>query len=240
VSGSLDVSVLMPVHNGRPFVTEAARSVLRQRSVDVELIVVDDGSSDGSIEAIDEVIAGRIPLVVLRSHAPSGHPAAPRNQAAAAATAPWLALLDQDDRWEPTKLRRQLRRLRQTGAQVCYSRARVIGTGRRGTDYHRWCCTSVAGALPEGDLDAVLAIENVIPALTAVVDRGWWMRVDGVDPRRIGIDDYDLWLRLSQRGARFCAVQRATATYRWHGANLSASQRDHQQARLDEMWRELR
>jgi glycosyltransferase involved in cell wall biosynthesis len=95
------VSVLLPVHDGARYLAEAIESVLAQTHPPLELIVVDDGSTDGSGD-----IARRHGARCLRQ--PRGGTAAARNAAVAAARGALLAHMDADDLWEPDKLARQV------------------------------------------------------------------------------------------------------------------------------------
>ncbi len=97
-----EVSVIIPTYNRCAMVREAIASVLAQRDVNFELIVVDDGSTDGT----SEMLAGLDGIIVERT-AHRG-PAAARNRGVARATAPLIAFLDSDDLWVPDKLSRQL------------------------------------------------------------------------------------------------------------------------------------
>src|SRR5437763_3017451 len=104
----LDVSVIIPTYNRWPLLIEAVTSVMRQRDIDFELIIVDDGSTDET--------AARLPNLVseLSAHHPvrilctANHgPGAARNRGVDAARAQTIAFLDSDDLWRPGKLRRQ-------------------------------------------------------------------------------------------------------------------------------------
>ncbi|MEX2528479.1 MAG: glycosyltransferase family 2 protein [Gemmatimonadota bacterium] len=122
------VSVLMPVYNGARFVDRAVESVRSQTVDGWELLMVDDGSSDGSL-ALAQRWASLDPRIRVLQH-PGGvnrGVSASRNLAAAHARAPWLALLDADDEWEPSKLELQLRVSREHPAlALVYSRAQVV------------------------------------------------------------------------------------------------------------------
>lgn len=97
------VSVIIPAHNAGPFVGDTISSALEQSWPDVEVIVVNDGSTDGTA-AVLASFAGRI-RVIDQCH--SGVAVA-RNRGAAAARGTWLAFLDADDLWLPHKLEVQL------------------------------------------------------------------------------------------------------------------------------------
>lgn len=103
------VSVVIPTYQRIATLRAAIDSVLAQTMGDVELIVVDDGSTDGTAEAVRSLAEPR--LVLLR-HETNRGAAAARNTGIAAARGGWVALLDSDDVWTPDKLARQLARLR--------------------------------------------------------------------------------------------------------------------------------
>lgn len=226
------VSVVVPLHNGAATISRSIRSALRQRGADLEVIVVDDGSTDHSAEVVRRWAVADPRVRVIGRETASGGPATPRNAAIASSRARWIALLDHDDEWSSAdKLARQLGRLDATHAAVCYSRA-VVREGRfRSVDYHQRFCSTIGPApydLPEARIVDHLTAENVIPALTAVFAKDLWERLNGFDERWPGIDDYHFWLRAAEAGDMFCAVNAPLATYRWNASNLShVPQRDH-------------
>jgi glycosyltransferase involved in cell wall biosynthesis len=97
------VSAVVPVHNGAAFLAEALDSILEQSYSTIEVIVVDDGSTDGT-EAVLWDYAGAVRVIRQRQRGA----AAARNRAIQAARGDFLAFLDADDRWEPMKTERQL------------------------------------------------------------------------------------------------------------------------------------
>jgi glycosyltransferase involved in cell wall biosynthesis len=101
------VSVIIPVFNGERYVADAIASVLAQRHHALEVIVVDDGSTDASADVVRRIVDARCRLV---QQASSGAAAA-RNRGVAESTGTLLAFLDADDVWTPDKLARQLHTL---------------------------------------------------------------------------------------------------------------------------------
>jgi len=112
------VSAIIPVYNRRHLVGRAIRSVLKQSWTEVEIIVVDDGSEDGTGRGISDAFGEDVRL--LRHERNQGVSAA-RNTGIAAATGTWLALLDSDDEWIPTKLERQMEAVLGSGLRVSHT-----------------------------------------------------------------------------------------------------------------------
>lgn len=93
-------SVVIPLYNKRPYIRRAVDSVLRQSLQDFELIVVDDGSTDGSLDALADVQDRRLKIIQQNNQGVG----AARNSGMVAAVAPWIALIDADDAWLPDHL----------------------------------------------------------------------------------------------------------------------------------------
>src|SRR2546421_10333643 len=107
-----EISVVIPTRNRRALVSRALTTVLGQRNVDIEVFVVDEGSSDGTAELVRSLADSRV--TVVRHETPKGVANA-RNAGLARARAPWVAFLDDDDVWAPDKL--ALQRDAATGAR---------------------------------------------------------------------------------------------------------------------------
>lgn len=116
--GSPRVSVVMPVYNSKRYLGQAMCSVLEQSLGDLELLVVDDASTDGSRSVI-AAMAQRDPRVVPVPLDRNGGPARARNLALSMARGQYVAFLDSDDSWEPLKLELQLEEMKRTGTSLC-------------------------------------------------------------------------------------------------------------------------
>lgn len=114
------VSIIMPMSNEASFVGPSVRSVLRQTFEDWELLVVDDASTDGSVEEFRAVAAGDERVILLRNEEPEGAAAA-RNHAIRLARGRYIAFLDSDDAWMPEKLEKQLALFERTDAPLTYT-----------------------------------------------------------------------------------------------------------------------
>jgi glycosyltransferase involved in cell wall biosynthesis len=183
------VSVVMPTYERWPLVAEAVDSVLTQDLGDLELLVVDDGSTDGTAEAL----TGRDPRVTVLRQPNRGRSAA-RNTGIAAARAPWLAFLDSDDRWEPHHLS-QFSAAAAAAADTDAGWASGVvlwdpGTGgRRPVKAPRWLPADVRAAAPVG---MVVSLPGLVLPTTAV--RG----VGGFAEDLRGSEDWELLVRLTR------------------------------------------
>lgn len=201
-----DVTVVIPTRD-RPATLPAAIATARaQQDVAVEIVVVDDGSA---------VPVCAEPGVRLVRHDAGRGVAAARNAGISAASAPYVALLDDDDLWHPRKLREQLDAVDRTGAEWAYGGALIVdGAG------------ALIAEMPAPEAAGVLATllsENLVPAgasnvlarVAAVCDLG------GFDEELAHFADWLLWIRLAARGAP-AVVSHPVMAYVHHGANMHA------------------
>ncbi len=199
------VSVVIPTHNRRELLAETLASVWAQ-TVPVEVIVVDDGSSDGTAESLE----GQ-DVTVVRLDEPRGCGAA-RNVGVERTTAPWLAFCDDDDLWAPERLAAQLAVL------ADHPTARWATTGAVWIDQSR----RILGgqAMPDyDDLEALLRVGNAVPGggSSVLIDADLYAAVGGFAPGLDGADDWDLWLRLAAKSP-IGYVDRPLVGYRrWRG-----------------------
>jgi len=185
------VSVVMPVYNARDFLRASVASVLEQTHRRLELVAVDDGSSDGSLELLTTLAQEDARIRVIRQPV-NGGVAAARNAGLAAATGSHIAFLDSDDRWHPRKLELQLAWMLQTGARVAYAAYdRVAPSGKLLSQVRPPASVSYADMLKS----------NYICLSTGMYDRS----LGDVSFRKIGHEDYVFWLDLVRRaGAALC------------------------------------
>jgi glycosyltransferase involved in cell wall biosynthesis len=218
------VSVHCPVFNGEQFVEESVRSVLDQTFRDIEMVVVDDGSSDGSWDLLTRLEKEDERLRVLR-HGNGAHRGlnASIRLAVAHSRGSDLARIDQDDRWLPDKLEQQVE-VMNAGAHFCYGRAiRVDDEGNAlaveqggGCIGSRW--DEFQGS-SGGPFEALLML-NYIPACTAIFSREAYDRVGGYSADFDLGNDFALWTRLVTLGEP-AFLERVLADYRIHSAQTT-------------------
>jgi glycosyltransferase involved in cell wall biosynthesis len=186
------VSVIIPFRNDVATIGKAVRSVANQSWRDLEILLCDDRSGDGSGAAATEALA-LYPNVCARIlHADKPGVAAARNAGIDAASGEFIAFLDADDFWEVAKLERCVSLLRSTGATIVCHAEHWLGVdgNHRIVQYSR---------LMQADLTAAKSIFRLNPFSTsAVVVRTTAARsVGGFDSVLESAEDYDFWLKLS-------------------------------------------
>ena len=211
---SPDVSVVMPVHDGQRWLSQAIDSILAQTHRDLELIVIDDGSQDQTPAILDS-FAHRDGRVRVVTQAKLGIVAA-LNRGIAAAAAPLIARLDADDVALPSRLELQLAEFRQRSRLVLLgSLAEKIDdegqrTGTMGQDFGR------------RNLKAGLRTRNPFVHSSVMFDKAVAQRCGGYRMAFEGAEDFDLWLRMSEAGEVAIAPTILTQ-YRIHGGNVSST-----------------
>lgn len=185
------VSVVIPTYNDGDRVVRAIESALAQTYGATEIIVVDDGSTDGTMERLT-AYGTRIQLV---RQANRGQGAA-RNAGVTASRGHLIAFLDSDDAWHPSKLERQCAHFPASGVAVIATQAWMVSAARR-------AAPTPLGRGPFTDFgyDEVLRRNRVITS-SVLVERVLFDEFGGFDEAQElrCNEDYDLWLRLSRRG----------------------------------------
>ena len=205
------VSVVIPTHDRSALLRLTLGSVLWQQGVSLEAIVVDDGSSDDTVEHVAGLRDERVKLV--RNETPQGVSAA-RNRGISVARGEWIAFLDDDDLWAPNKLSVQLDAAGAAGAKWVY-------TGSVKIDAHQ---RIIGGEPPPTSEDLMATLRNLNPVpggcSGVMVDRTALSSVGTFDTRLSNLADWDLWIRLGDTGAPACAAAPLVA-YRLHGGQAS-------------------
>jgi glycosyltransferase involved in cell wall biosynthesis len=220
------VSVLVPVHNDGGFLPETVKSVLAQSCPDFELIVVDDGSTDGGTAFLAAIADKRLRVITQDQQ---GAPAA-LNTGLAAARGEFIAFLDHDDLWLPDKLQAHLDCFRaHADADLTFDWSRRID--EHGVDLglpsHPWHGTISFEQLLQ---DFVVGNSSAIVVRREAIGRG-----GPLNPLLPRVYDLDLCLRISAQRCGNCrAVPRHLTLYRRHSGQMSRDWR-----KLREEWEYL-
>lgn len=212
------VSVLLPYRNAEETLEEALASVLQERSIELELIALDDGSTDAGPEIVERF--RRADPRVIPESAPSGGIARALNRALSIARGSFIARMDADDISLPGRLERQAEalaedpRLAVIGAQV-----ELFPEGAAGEGMQRYIAWQNAILTPE-DHAREIFVEAPLCHPSVMIRRA---PLDDVGGFREGPwpEDYDLWLRLDARGHQFAKVPETL--FRWRQRKASAT-----------------
>jgi glycosyltransferase involved in cell wall biosynthesis len=211
------VAVIIATYNTAAHVGEAVRSVLAQTLSDLELVIVDDGSTDDTASVLAEFLAdGRVRCVRQENRGQ----AAAKNRGLRESRAPIVGFCDADDYWHPRKLEWQLPAFEAPEVGVVYSRERRFRDGPNGREPVLY--------LPErchvGRVTEPLFVENFVPFGTALVRRELLERWGAFDEQYRMSIDWELWLRLSLH-CEFYFVDEVTYFYRIWDQQMSSDWR---------------
>ncbi len=203
------VSVVMPVYNAERYVEMAVRSALASDLHEIEVVVVDDGSKDRSLQILASIGDPRVVIVRLR---PSGRPSRPRNVGIARARAPYVAFLDADDLIKPDKLSAAVAALdRHPEAGFAFADFERIDVDGRviepsaSADYpaFRQLTKVPLGQswylVPQTALARGLMYENFIGTSGVVLRKNLLTDIGPFDDTIVYSEDRDLWFRLAHR-----------------------------------------
>jgi glycosyltransferase involved in cell wall biosynthesis len=209
--GEPTVTVVIPTRNGAAFLAATLDSVFAQTYPSLDIVVVDDGSTDGTAAILAPLEErGRLRVVRL----PHGGVARARTCGVAHARGEMVALLDHDDLWPADKIAWQVDVLRaRPDAMLVYGYMESIGLERS----YRWPGPNG----PSGRVEAAFRRKNWIRSPGQTLIRTQALReAGGFDDSVAGADDWDLYLKLADR-APFVYVPRLALTYRVHAGNQS-------------------
>ena len=234
-----EVSVIIPAHNCEPFIEQAVLSICRQTERDLEIIVVDDGSTDNT-RAIAEQLAASESRIVVISREHSGKPSVARNVGLARCKGQYVAFLDADDVCDPQRIARELAVFeRFPEVDIVFhdfkkfaddphgdseqSHLETLNFKQRAERY----LTGVGGStyLCAEDFYAFLSLEIPVVSTCAVMFRKTLLaRVGGGFREDLTIgEDYDLWLRLAM-GRRMAFIDEVLSYYRQRPGTLTKDQ----------------
>jgi GT2 family glycosyltransferase len=204
------ISVIMPCLNAAPYVAQAVASALEQSYGNVELIVIDDGSNDGSDALLGELEAS-YPGRLRRLYTSHLGPYPARNAGLRQARGDFIAFLDADDWWQPDTLDKLHAALDEHGADLSYCGWQNVGEGIQSAPH-------VPPAYEAEDTVAHFIRTCPWPIHAALVRRSLVEQLGGFSERRFASMDYDFWLRALSLTRKLVRVPEVLAYYRWHNS----------------------
>lgn len=188
------VSAVIPAYNAERWISDTIESVLDQDYSPVEIVVVDDGSTDKTAEIAESF--GQNVQVLRKSN---GGTASARNAGIRKAAGEYVAFLDADDLWKPKKLKHQVHLLEKSGRKWAYSDTEIIDVKPDRKVYR----LSERTSLPKGDILRWLFDGNWVyfPPSSVIVHRSIFSTVGIFDesPRRRISEDWDFWLQVAEK-----------------------------------------
>jgi len=187
-------TIITPVYNGAALLAKTIASILAQDDPDFEYLIVDDGSTDASMEIANAAAAKDPRIKVLQMPRNSGGPAGPRNLGIREAEADWIAFCDADDLWAPSKLRLQHELAQRVEASIYGVTLQNFNHGDAIEPL------AAPGGTPEDDIIPInsMLVKNWIGLSGAMVPKALFHKVGFFNEERAyaAVEDYDMWLRL--------------------------------------------
>ncbi len=209
------ICVVLPVFNAGRYLRETLDSILQQSFSNFELLIINDGSSDNSVEIIKSYTDTRIRLI---SNDQNIGLTASLNKAIQLCQCPWVARMDADDVMHPDRLMKQFNRMQQDpGLDVLATRVRFINeAGEETTDWN-----TDRMAISEMDIRNLMPRTNCIAHPSVIIKREVLLKYGYRDVQK-NTEDWDLWLRILSDGGRIAKLDEELLYYRIHTTSVTA------------------
>jgi glycosyltransferase involved in cell wall biosynthesis len=211
------VSINIATYNREAFLAQAIESVLNQSFTDWEIIIVDDGSTDNTREVVERYLVN--PKIHYLKNDQNLGICATRNRALNESAGEYVAILDSDDVWsDPNKLQNQVDLLDQHPDHV------LVGTGVVVVNKSNQEIKRYLNLEKDTQLRARILAQNPFAHSSVLYRRETALSLNGYPQGLNGIEDYDLWLRLGQKG-KLHNLPSYSLNYRQHGTGISTTDR---------------
>jgi hypothetical protein len=221
----VQVRVVMPLHDQREFVVRAVTSVLTQARRDLELVVVDDGSTDGGAELLTTIRDPRLQILQTRRRGPG----AARNLGARGARTRWLAFIDADDEWQPTFLEKALAAARGDPPPVvvfCDAYARGLAPRR----------PTLGSGLLSDYYEARMRHQVSVSSSSNLIHAGNFRTIGGFPEEYHYAEDVVTWFRLACQGPFYFIAEPLCVIERTGGVSAHQASPLERAAGLQHLW----
>lgn len=211
------LSAIIPTYNYAAYLKDAITSVLEQSIYDLELIVIDDGSTDNTIEVVETIKDKRLYYYFQEHHGVS----AARNMGIQLSSGKYIAFLDADDIWLPQKSDLQIRTLEENpGVGLVYGSYELIDSGRNRL------ATREVGIITSNCLEKLICGNYVAGSgSTSMVNREVFRKAGLFDPHLTAGEDWDMWLRIA-RYYEMRGLKEVVSCIRLHVRNSTSQARN--------------
>jgi glycosyltransferase involved in cell wall biosynthesis len=215
------ISAIIPVYNGKEFLRHAVESVINQTTPPNELIIIDDGSSDNSLDSINDIEAD-FPIIKITQK--NGGQSSARNHGVKLAKSSFIAFLDQDDHWFPRHLEVLIEPfINDPMLGWVYSNLNQID--ENGKTVINGLLDHVASIHPKKHLGNCIKEDMFILPSASIIRKKAFESIGGFDERLSGYEDDDLFLRLFREGWNNTYINESLSAWRIHNLSTSYSKR---------------
>jgi teichuronic acid biosynthesis glycosyltransferase TuaG len=207
------VSVVIPAFNSELYITECIDSVLNQTYQNFEIIIIDDGSTDSTVNIVSEYKSDKIRFF----HQKNSGSGAARNHGVMQALGNWIAFIDADDIWLPDKLQKQLKHC----SNQVWSHTDLFF---HGNTYPKYTKTTELTSKHFGFILKHLLVENSIGTSSVIINKEIFQEFGGFNTDLRALQDWDLWLRIAEK-YEICYLDEPLVYYRVHSNSTSRNVR---------------
>lgn len=210
------VSIIIPSYNHAEYIGTAIWSALNQSYKSIEVIIIDNFSQDATNKIIEKILKDNVNISVYKIRN-EGVISASRNLGAKYARGEWLAFLDSDDFWRPNKIETCINHALKSNCDlVCHAEEWVFEEAKRSIDKQY-------GPKKLAQYKKLLYRGNCISTSAVILRRSKFDEAGGFSVNRnyAGVEDYDLWLRLSKNEISIEFIEEILGSYRIHKSNIS-------------------
>jgi glycosyltransferase involved in cell wall biosynthesis len=223
MADDVSISAIIPLYNGEKYIEQAIRSVANQILKPIELIVVDDGSTDSGCEIVMK-LAKSVPLTLIRK--PNGGQSSARNLGVKHSKGELIALLDQDDIWYPNHLLELARPFqKQSFPELGWVYSDLDEVDENAKLVTRRFLSTLSSPHPKRDMFSCLRQDMFVLPSASLISRKAFDKVGGFDERLSGYEDDDLFLRLFHEGYDNEFIPHALSMWRIYPSSSSYTSR---------------
>ena len=212
------ISIVIPTYQRCDRLEIALDSVLKQTYNNYEILIIDDGSTDGTKEMVKSI---RDPRIIYYWQRNSGCPANPRNKGVKLARGEWVAFLDSDDWWAPEKLRSCVKQIKKNRIDFIYHDAEIVTNKKNCLNYKKKIVTD---HLKKPVLIDLLLKRNLICNSSVVVRKKLLVLAGYFNERKElkAAEDYNMWLKVAKFTDNFFYLPKTLGYYFIHNDNISS------------------
>ena len=212
--GNKLVSVIIPIWNRQEYIKNTINSILTQTYQNLEILCVDDCSSDESVLILEQINDTRLRIIKLSQN--SGRPAVPRNIALKQAKGEYIAFCDDDDIWNKRKIELQLEAMKKYSFDICFTGFEYFGM-RKGRPSFQ--LRAIRFFIPFSLIFSNSILNSSVMITSQLINRVGFLNEE-LSLR--AIEDYQYWLRAYFKGSKFHFIKDTMVYYRIHSRRISS------------------